>query len=288
MSIFMSICMILLVATIVNLFEAIRHQWAKENKYLAFIGPLIPIGLMLIKLWKKPFESTNFILIAIWFILIVIIVLLWKRVSGITEQYFAQEVAKDNILAKLDPHDVESSLRFLNEKERAFFLLYEFSETAILWFGLEEYLIQTSGVHLREVIDGLSSIGSNEISKQLSWYEEWHNSTPPFTDDEIMSMSELDEKITDINMVDPIEAHLEMFVSENASYLGVSEMDLHPDKKHKEKFYEARAKRQKDDKARYVEELHSGVLYETEKERAKRLKKEQRKSTKQRKGKNQS
>lgn len=286
MSLFMFICLILLLATIANLIEAIHHQWAKENKYLAFIGPLIPIGLMLINLWKKPFELTNYFLIAIWLVQIVIIVLLWKRMSGITEQYFAQEVARDNIIAKLDPHDVENSLQFLNEKERAFFLLYEFSETAITWFGLEEYLVQTSGVHFKEVIECLSSIGSDEISRQLSWYVEWHNTKPPFSNDEKMSMSELDEKITNINMVDPIEYHLEKFVRENASYLGVSEMDLHPDKKHKEKFYDARAMREKEDKARYVEELHSGVLYETEKERAKRLKKEHKKATKEEKRKN--
>lgn len=150
MSLFMFICLILLLATIANLIEAIHHQWAKENKYLAFIGPLIPVGLMLIKFWQNPFAPVNFFIIAIWVVILIVIILLWKKVHLIVDKFFAQEVAKDNVLAKLDPKDVEGSLQYLNEKEREFFLIYEFSDTAILWFGLEEYLTQTNGIHLQE------------------------------------------------------------------------------------------------------------------------------------------
>lgn len=281
MSIFMFICTIFLFATIANLIDAMRNHWATENKYLALIGPLVPAGFMLIKLWKKPFESTNYLIVVAWVVLLVGIVLLWRKMSTILDKYFAKEVAKDNILAKLDPKDVEGSLQYLNEKEREFFLIYEFSDTAILWFGLEEYLTQTSGIHLQEVIDYLPDFNAQEIADQLKWYTKWHNSTPPFSDDEILSMAELDDKITDINMADPFESHLEAFATKYASFLGVSEADLHPDKQHIEQFYQARKNREKTNPERYFEDLHSGVRYETEKERQKRVRKEHRKMERQ-------
>ena len=178
MSVFMSICTVFLFVSIANLIEAIRHHWSTENKYFAYIGPLIPVGLMLIKFWQNPFAPVNFFIIAIWVVILIVIILLWKKVHLIVDKFFAQEVAKDNVLAKLDPKDVEGSLQYLNEKEREFFLIYEFSDTAILWFGLEEYLTQTSGIHLQEVIDYLPDFNAQEIADQLKWYTKWHNSTP--------------------------------------------------------------------------------------------------------------
>ena len=281
MSVFMSICTVFLFVSIANLIEAIRHHWSTENKYFAYIGPLIPVGLMLIKFWQNPFAPVNFFIIAIWVVILIVIILLWKKVHLIVDKFFAQEVAKDNVLAKLDPKDVEGSLQYLNEKEREFFLIYEFSDTAILWFGLEEYLTQTSGIHLQEVIDYLPVFNAQEIADQLKWYTKWHNSTPPFSDDEILSMAELDDKITDINLADPFESHLEAFATKYASFLGVSEADLHPDKQHIEQFYQARKNREKTNPERYFEDLHSGVRYETEKERQKRVRKEHRKMERQ-------
>ena len=71
------------------------------------------------------------------------------------------------------------------------------------------------------------------------------------------------------------------FATKYASFLGVSEADLHPDKQHIEQFYQARKNREKTNPERYFEDLHSGVRYETEKERQKRVRKEHRKMERQ-------
>ena len=70
MSVFMSICTVFLFVSIANLIEAIRHHWSTENKYFAYIGPLIPVGLMLIKFWQNPFAPVNFFIIAIWVVIV--------------------------------------------------------------------------------------------------------------------------------------------------------------------------------------------------------------------------
>lgn len=249
---------VMLYAAFAGMWEGNYRKGDKLFSAMSITGALALVSMSLIRL---PFlQVRNYIVIGLAVVLIAVTILLLIKALEFGYPFPLTLKAKDNILAKLDPENVEASLSLLSKEERTLFLVDEFEQTRED-YGFDVYLQKTSGVHVKELPELFQEVGASEFGEILKDYLGDTDIEPSFQEADRNDNAFLVSELNTAAKKTPLDELLEEYVKKNYWKFGLKDTDLQLSTETRNEIRKNHTYLMKTDPIRYKFPMYSGTRY---------------------------